>query len=163
MPLVLSTEQRAELRDLMALGFTRNEARYRILTPEQREAFRVQVKVSAHRRSITSPRAWMLGRVASAALRRGIPFEITEADLDWPTHCPVLGVELVYPVARSGRSGRRPGPASNVASIDRIDNARGYVPGNVAIVSYWVNVRKGDATPEQLRTIADYYSGATTV
>ena len=43
------------------------------------------------------------------------------------------------------------------ASIDRIHNHLGYIPGNVHWVSYRANRIKADATVEELQKIADYY------
>jgi len=94
-----------------------------------------------------------------------VEFTITEQNLDWPTHCPVIGVELHYG-GQGGNAdrgtGRRRGGRPNSASLDRLDNKRGYVPGNAVIVSHWVNTRKGDATPEQLQRIAEFYSRLST-
>ena len=97
----------------------------------------------------------MLSAACRNAKLRGIEFDLKESDLEWPTHCPVLGIKLYYP----GRS--RADPAG--AALDQINNELGYLPGNVVIVSYWVNTRKGDATPAQLRAIADFYSRFDTV
>lgn len=62
-----------------------------------------------------------------------------------PTHCPYLGTELRWE-ALSGHG--RPFP--NSPSLDRIDSSRGYVKGNVAIVSYRANSIKNDATEQEL-------------
>jgi hypothetical protein len=91
-----------------------------------------------------------------AADRKGLEFTLTQENVkEWPDFCPVTGVELRYDGINA--TGRR-GPSDDTAVFDRIDNMRGYVPDNVVIVSHWVNTRKGDATPEQLRKIADFYS-----
>ena len=148
------------LVDLEGLNY--GQARYRVLTPEQREAFLGQLDVADKRRHAANPRAELLKlwRISHRAHKPGLPFTITESDLEWPTHCPVTGVKLVYGGrgANGGRGGRRGASGPNAAALDRIDNTKGCVPGNVVIVSYWVNIRKGDATPEQLRAIADFYS-----
>lgn len=151
---ILTNAQREDLRALMSLeGLTREQARYRVLTPEQRAAFTGQVLAASRARREQDPRGEILKRKAASARHSGVEFSITAADLDWPTHCPVTGVELYY----GGDTGRR-GARADAASIDRIDNGLGYVPGNVVIVSYWVNARKGDASPEQLQAIAAFYS-----
>jgi hypothetical protein len=158
----LSPEQRAEKRRLMAEeGLTVGQARYRVLTPEQHERFQDQIDASKQWRFDDNPRAELLKRwrINERHHNPHLEFTITESDLDWPTHCPATGVELHYggPGGNGGRGGKR-GPRSNSAALDRIDNTRGCVPGNVVIVSQWVNIRKGDATPELLRKIADFYS-----
>lgn len=61
-----------------------------------------------------------------------------------PTVCPLLGVELCYN-----------GPLSAVSpSLDRKDSSKGYVPGNVWVISHRANVIKNNATAEELATMA---------
>jgi len=93
-------------------------------------------------------------RGANSARRRGVKhgaheFTITEDDLEWPTHCPVLGIELHYP------GHYRHDPAG--ASLDRINVKKGYVPGNVKVVSLRANLLRKDANAEELQALADYY------
>lgn len=79
--------------------------------------------------------------------RQGIPFTIKFSELEFPTHCPFLGIELNY--FAEGRE-----DAS--ISFDRIDPSKGYEAGNVIVCSWRANRIKSDATPEELRRIADY-------
>jgi len=76
-------------------------------------------------------------------------FDVEFDDIEWPTHCPVLGIELDY----YGMLGSR-NPAS--VSFDRIDSSIGYIPGNVHIISWKANRIKNDGTAEEHRKIADY-------
>lgn len=64
------------------------------------------------------------------------------ADVEIPNNCPLLGVELVS----EGGKGYRP----NAASIDRIDNKKGYEPGNVWVISKLANTMKNSATIAEL-------------
>lgn len=90
-----------------------------------------------------------LGAKRDNAKKMGIEFDITLEDLgEPPTHCPVLGIELQY------KGGKRNAP--NLASIDRIDSSKGYVKGNVAIVSYRANTLKRDATLQELEKLVEY-------
>jgi hypothetical protein len=41
-------------------------------------------------------------------------------------------------------------------SLDRIDPKKGYVKGNVAVISYKANRIKQDATPEELEAVASW-------
>ena len=91
----------------------------------------------------------MVSRARTRANKAGIPFEITAADIVIPTHCPVLGIPLIQ-----GRG--RPEPGS--PSLDRIVAERGYVPGNIVVISNRANTLKRDATPAELRAIAVFYS-----
>jgi len=114
-------------------------------TPEQCGRRREQIKAAKVRRRLENPRREMLDDARRNPKLRGIEFDLKETDLEeWPTHCPVLKIKLPYP----GRF--RGDPAMMV--FERINNELGYLPGNVIIVSQWVNLRKGDATPAQLLT-----------
>jgi hypothetical protein len=68
-------------------------------------------------------------------------------DLTFPTHCPILGIELNY--SASYRSDDSP-------SFDRIDSSKGYVKGNVVIMSWRANRIKNDGTAEEHQRIADF-------
>ena len=48
------------------------------------------------------------------------------------------------------------GDKNNRPTIDRWDNAKGYVPGNCYVISLRANQLKGNATAEELRAVADY-------
>lgn len=76
-------------------------------------------------------------------------FSISEIDFTvLPTHCPVFGIELSYLNSQQ---------ENNSATLDRVNNARGYVPGNVIIVSWRANNLKSDATIDELRAIVSFY------
>ena len=86
------------------------------------------------------------------ARRRVVPFDLTEVDLEWPTHCPVFGFELHYP----GHFHHDPAGAS----FDRINSKLGYVRGNVIVVSHRANLLRKDATPDELRALAKFYNSS---
>jgi hypothetical protein len=91
----------------------------------------------------------MLIQAKDRAKRKGMPFDITVDDLIVPTHCPYLGVELLLKSSYRGNPRR-----DNLATIDRIDNTKGYTKGNVQIISHLANMMKNHATMEQLTTFA---------
>jgi hypothetical protein len=65
-----------------------------------------------------------------------------------PTHCPVfLDMELEY----DGRA-----LTSNTATIDRVDNSKGYVLGNIAILSSLANTLKSSGSAEDHEKIATW-------
>lgn len=100
-------------------------------------------------RQITkNPLRYMLKGVKGRAKKRGIEFNITENDLIWPEFCPVLGYKLI----RNSKKGW----ADNTHSLDRIDNKKGYIPGNVKVISWRANSIKGDATIEELEAVVKY-------
>lgn len=87
---------------------------------------------------------------------KGLEATITPADLVWPTHCPVLGIELDYPERTGERGGVNAQP--NWPSLDRWDSTKGYVPGNVFVISYRANTLKNAATYEEILRVAKYLS-----
>jgi len=76
--------------------------------------------------------------------------DITPDDLRIPAVCPVLGIPL-----RQEFSGKR---SDATPSVDRIEPAKGYVKGNVVVVSWRANRLKGDATLAELRQLATFYA-----
>ncbi len=82
------------------------------------------------------------------AKRDGLRHTLTLSDIAVPSHCPVLGVRLK---TSSGRAG------PNSPSLDRIDSSKGYVPGNVVVVSWRANEVKKDASLEELERICSFY------
>ncbi|ASR77308.1 endonuclease [Streptomyces phage NootNoot] len=82
------------------------------------------------------------------AKKLGRKFDIEVSDIDVPEFCPILGIRLVKNLG--GKAG------DNSPSLDRIDSSKGYVKGNVQVVSYRANVLKSNASPWELRTVADY-------
>lgn len=103
---------------------------------------------------------WLVERIRSKCKQGNIPFDITIDDIVIPSHCPILGRPLKFGVARSQSYQRRgQGLATDDSpSVDRIDSTKGYVKGNVIVISWRANRIKGNATPEELRLIADFYT-----
>lgn len=81
---------------------------------------------------------------------KGIPFSITDQDILIPEFCPVLNIPLVSG-SRCGSGGK-----SNSPSLDRLDNEKGYVPGNVWVISHKANTMKGAASWDQLVKFAEW-------
>lgn len=100
-------------------------------------------------------RFWLLSLRARAA-KAGRACTVTEDDLRaaWPRDgkCPALGVPLALPGADRGTS--RQGPRPDSATVDRIDNSRGYEPGNIAIISWHANRIKSAATASEIQAVA---------
>ena len=93
-------------------------------------------------------------RLLELARRRakstGIPFNITQTDISIPDKCPVLGIPLLL--------NQKTGFCDNSPTVDRIDNAKGYEIGNVAVVSWRANRLKSNATLEELKLLHNFYS-----
>lgn len=85
-----------------------------------------------------------------AANRKGIPFTIEFDQIEQPSHCPILGLELNY--GWSGENMRDPAKAT----IDKLIPKNGYVPGNVFVISWRANKLKSDMTLQELESIMKY-------
>lgn len=93
-------------------------------------------------------RIWSTAR--SRAKMRGIEFSITIEEIVIPERCPVFGTALVTGHGR-GRGIRDESP-----SLDRVNNSKGYVSGNVAVISGRANKIKNEGSAEDHRKIADW-------
>lgn len=85
-------------------------------------------------------------RVKCRAKTKGIPYELEVDDIVVPEKCPVLGLTLTM---QQGRQGYHP----NSPSLDRTVPSKGYVRGNVRVISSRANLLKNDATVEELERV----------
>ena len=81
------------------------------------------------------------------AQSRGLDFNIDYSDIEMPENCPVLGTKISYGGGRQNE---------NSPSLDRIDSSKGYVKGNVRVISWRANRIKSDATLAELESIVRY-------
>jgi len=91
-------------------------------------------------------RKTMFDASKNRAKRKGIEHTISLEDIFIPTHCPLLGIALKKVAVHA--TGESP-------SLDRIDNSKGYIPGNVWVISNKANTMKGSATLEDLELLID--------
>lgn len=89
----------------------------------------------------------MLNRARARAKKYGLDFNLEESDIFIPTHCPLLGIELFIAEGRKTVK-------DNSASLDRIDPSKGYVKGNILVISNKANTMKSNATPQELLKLA---------
>ena len=95
----------------------------------------------------------ILGAARNRAKERNLAFDL---DIEYlisifpqDNLCPVLGFEFsMTPGA---------GLVPNSPSIDRIVPALGYTKGNVIWVSHLANTIKSNATPDQIKKVAEFY------
>jgi hypothetical protein len=89
----------------------------------------------------------MLANAKIRARRAGVPFNIIEADLEIPSHCPALGIPLFIGDGVAG---------PNSPTLDRIRPELGYTRGNVIIISGLANAIKSSASSEQIYAVAHW-------
>lgn len=85
----------------------------------------------------------MLNSARRRAKNQDLDFNIDKEDISIPVLCPYLGIKL-SPHSVRGDSKK------TVMSLDRIDPTKGYVKGNVEVISWQANTMKSDATAEEL-------------
>jgi len=74
-------------------------------------------------------------------------FNIDVSDIIVPTHCPYLGIKLTSIVGDGKKN-------TNI-SLDRKDNTKDYIKGNVQVISWKANKLKNDLTEEELVIFAN--------
>jgi hypothetical protein len=97
---------------------------------------------------LTHARHLLLSGAKTRAKKAGLPFNLTEEDIELPLRCPALGIDLIY---GGGHDNRDASP-----SLDRLRPEFGYVRGNVATISYRANRIKSNAQLHELKSIAAF-------
>ena len=96
----------------------------------------------------------MLSTIKKRAKTLGIESNLDISDINIPDKCPLLGIPLVPSGMKNNRD--------SSPSVDRKNPDKGYVKGNIAIISYRANRIKNNAKPYELKKIAkridDYMS-----
>lgn len=85
------------------------------------------------------------------ALKNGLEIDIEPNDIpNIPSICPVLGIEIKRNIKDNSNTH---GPSDNSPSLDRIDTSKGYVKGNIRIISNRANRIKSDASFDEIEKI----------
>jgi hypothetical protein len=87
---------------------------------------------------------WYVARTRSR--QKGTEFTITEQDVIIPELCPILDIPLT----------KGDGYLPNSMSLDRVDNTKGYIPGNVRVISRKANLMKSSLTLDILEKLIKY-------
>jgi hypothetical protein len=114
------------------------------------EAYKQHLSNDASRKKAgTGPgyRVLWLNNIKHRAKKKNIRFNLTLDDLPMPKRCPIFGTKLQYGKGKFH---------DNSPSIDRINPAKGYVKGNVQVVSYKANRIKGPYTLAELKKIVAF-------
>lgn len=98
-----------------------------------------------------NPRKYLYKRSKGSAKHRGIEFSIEVEDIIIPEKCPIILQEFNW--------NSKIHAAPNTPSLDRIDNTKGYIKGNVRVISYKANTLKRNATLEEIERLYQYSKG----
>lgn len=101
----------------------------------KRHRDKVNQKRNDHK--FTNVEFWLYKAAKARSGKKGLAFNIDLEDIVVPEFCPVFGVKLIASEHKA---------TDCSPSLDRIDNTKGYVKGNVQVISNKANRLKGDAT-----------------
>tara|TARA_R110000868_G_C10393931_1_gene720646 strand:- start:26 stop:442 length:417 start_codon:yes stop_codon:yes gene_type:complete len=87
---------------------------------------------------------WYVARTRSR--QKGTEFTISKEDVIIPEFCPILNIVL----------SKGDGYLPNAMSLDRVDNDKGYIPGNVRVISRRANLMKSSLTLDVLEKLIKY-------
>jgi hypothetical protein len=87
---------------------------------------------------------WYVARTRSR--QKSTEFTITKEDVIIPEICPILDIPLT----------KGDGYLPNSMSLDRVDNTKGYIPGNVRVISRKANLMKSSLTLDVLEKLIKY-------
>jgi hypothetical protein len=90
------------------------------------------------------PRKVMLMHARQRAIKKSLDFNIDKSDIVIPEFCPLLNIPLFV-------TDKRVGP--NSPTIDRIICEKGYIKGNVMVISAKANTAKGNLSFEELNLL----------
>ena len=96
------------------------------------------------------PEYYMLARAKRRAKQLNLAFDLTLEDIYIPKVCPIFQIPL------SLSNGVQ---SPNSPSLDKIDPLKGYIKGNVRVISNAANFRKSDMSIHQCERLLHYMRG----
>lgn len=150
-------DRKEQIESYLARGYTLKEIANRLGISRQRiYQLMTLYNISAPERkrhgywkTQSIPQQWLWKCLGNKIKNTQERFELFQT-IEIPTHCPILGIELDWSEkTMHGRYDSSP-------SLDKIIPERGYVEGNVAILSWRANRIKNDGTWEEHQKIADF-------
>jgi hypothetical protein len=149
------THQQIKQAEYYARYYEANKEAYKTKAKEYYETNKKEVIEKNLRKRKTDPKTVMSMMVTRCRRRDTLQGRTPDIDVEyvrsiWPEDncCPVF--KTPFTIGNSS--------VKTNASIDRIDPSRGYVKGNIIIVSFRANTIKNDASINELQTVAEFYS-----
>ncbi len=129
----------ANKETLLVEGRARNKA--------YREKNLAMVKGKIKARRVAQREKTLLNNSRASAMYGGLAHDIGLEDIIIPEVCPVLGIKL------DSYAGYR---APGLPSLDRVDSSKGYVKGNVRVISWRANRLKRELSMGEALAIYEY-------
>lgn len=145
-------EERAKLKEYLKAWRLKNIEEVKRKDREKYLRRRETISAQDRESRLNNPSFALWKAAKSRAGRSGLDFDISVEDVHIPEKCPVFGSTLFV-----GKGIHGP----NSPSIDRVDTSKGYVKGNVCVISHRANCIKRDATAGELRLILAYIERET--
>ena len=89
----------------------------------------------------------MWNRAKFRAKEKGLPFDLVIDDIKIPEFCPVLGVPFIE------------SDPDYTTSLDRLIPEKGYVKGNIMVMTNKANRMKSNATKEEVAKLLKFMEG----
>ena len=142
-------EKRQKYRESTARWIANNPQRHLENCRKYRAKNRARTNEWAKQWRQKHPEKALLRASKKRAARAGLTHTLTSEDITIPEQCPVLHI----PLSMGEKIIHHGSP-----TIDRIDNTQGYTPENIIIVSWRANKLKSDATADELKLLANFYT-----
>lgn len=96
---------------------------------------------------LANPKKVLWIAAKARAKKQNLPFDITIDDFEIPQFCPVLGIEIKQNVGKI---------SFHSPTLDKINPSKGYVKGNVTVISSRANTIKHNASYEEIALVAEW-------
>lgn len=157
-----------QIEELIKTSHTDNEISEILNIPRRRvgyirECFNIQpfFKHRNYKSKEDRIKGYMIRNVKYSSKRRNLDFDLDYTDIKLPVYCPLLNIKLNYNNQKHHKILNLGDNYEDLsfndisrATVDRIDNTKGYVKGNIIILSRLANAMKNEASFEQLETFS---------
>ena len=113
---------------------------------DRRKTDNDKVKEIRNRSYSKDPARKLYNSAKSRSKRYNIPFNIELKDVVIPEKCPVLEIPFIQGIK---------GDYQYTYSLDRIDNTKGYIKGNIQVITNKANSMKNSATIDELKVFCE--------
>jgi len=146
-----TVEQKERRRIHNRNSYKRHKVKRSLIAKLKRQEPGEAEKQYSHKRDYyrANPKKYLLMLAKKRCKNTGIKFDLCESDFEIPEYCPVF-LSKLEPVFSTFNE------RNNVPTLDRVDNNKGYVRGNVKVLSFRANKNKSDMRIEDIERLYNY-------